>query len=61
MFFLHPNDYYCNLSCKNVVTSRNLHLVTHFVDLDAEVYRSHSLRMALWNMPEWYSVNKVVF
>jgi len=47
MFFVHPNNYYCNVSCKSVVTSRNLHLVTHFVDLDAEVYRSYSLSMAL--------------
>ena len=41
LFFVHPNDYYCNLSRKSDVTSRNLHLVIHFVDLDAEVYRSY--------------------
>jgi hypothetical protein len=36
-----------SLSCKYVLTSRILHVVTYFVDLAAEMYQSDSLRIAL--------------
>jgi len=39
-----------------------LHLITHFVDLAAELYQSYSLRMALWGPKRVgviYRVNKV--
>jgi hypothetical protein len=37
---------YCNFTCKYVLTSRILHLVTHFMDM----YQSYSLKMALWEL-----------
>jgi hypothetical protein len=40
LFYFNSNDRHYNLTCKCVLTSRILHLVTHFVDLSAEMYHT---------------------
>lgn len=63
--FLHSNDYFLyNVPCKYILTSRILHMVTHFVDLAAEAYQLYSMKMAIWGLKHVrviYTVNKVVF